>query len=274
MRKQFQHKSPPLVGPSRNSRANSFTRPYDPEKRCPVCHRDFPQMKGLLSHLSTSQSCKGYKKGKLRELDIPKSVENAEHEPPEEVPMDIDKSEEDAGGEWEWAEPGPESMAGIDVQSDTDDGPETSSADEQSDGNEEILDFAPMPANTASSPQNQVEEGEAGPSRVSNTHDLDDYVVEEHPQAGQVIRMGRILHEQWKGLVGEGVRGGAGGEGSSAMRGGLPSEANVYAPFASELDWKVARWAVQDGVGHGSFDRLLSIPGVGIHSFEETKIKS
>jgi hypothetical protein len=35
-----------------------------------------------------------------------------------------------------------------------------------------------------------------------------------------------------------------------------------FTPFASELDWRVARWAVQEGVGHKSFDRLMAIPGV------------
>ncbi|KAG1884783.1 hypothetical protein F4604DRAFT_1977115 [Suillus subluteus] len=35
-----------------------------------------------------------------------------------------------------------------------------------------------------------------------------------------------------------------------------------FAPFASELDWRIARWAVQEGIGHKSFDRLMAIPGV------------
>ncbi|KAG1717810.1 hypothetical protein EDB19DRAFT_1899784 [Suillus lakei] len=37
---------------------------------------------------------------------------------------------------------------------------------------------------------------------------------------------------------------------------------NKYAPFTSEIDWRVAQWAVVDGVGHNSLDRLLAIPGV------------
>ncbi|KAG1834650.1 hypothetical protein F4604DRAFT_1944865 [Suillus subluteus] len=45
------------------------------------------------------------------------------------------------------------------------------------------------------------------------------------------------------------------GEGSSAA-------VNRFAPFASELDWRVACWAIQDGIGHKSFDRLMAIPGV------------
>ena len=34
-----------------------------------------------------------------------------------------------------------------------------------------------------------------------------------------------------------------------------------YAPFVSELDWRVACWAIKDGPGQKAFDRLLSIPG-------------
>ncbi|TEB25366.1 hypothetical protein FA13DRAFT_1756601 [Coprinellus micaceus] len=37
---------------------------------------------------------------------------------------------------------------------------------------------------------------------------------------------------------------------------------NPYAPFTSELDWRVAQWAVKEKVGHSAFDRLLDIPGV------------
>ncbi|PPQ85135.1 hypothetical protein CVT25_004249, partial [Psilocybe cyanescens] len=48
----------------------------------------------------------------------------------------------------------------------------------------------------------------------------------------------------------------------------MPEEENTtigaskFFPFASELDWKVAQWAVMDGPGHNAFDRLLAIPGV------------
>ena len=35
-----------------------------------------------------------------------------------------------------------------------------------------------------------------------------------------------------------------------------------FFPFESELDWRVAQWAVKDGPGHNAFNRLLEIPGV------------
>lgn len=31
--------------------------------------------------------------------------------------------------------------------------------------------------------------------------------------------------------------------------------------FASELDWRIGRWAIQEGIRHKSFDRLMLIPG-------------
>ena len=37
---------------------------------------------------------------------------------------------------------------------------------------------------------------------------------------------------------------------------------NPFFPFASELDWRVAQWAVKDGPGHSAFNQLLEIPGV------------
>ncbi|KAF9470504.1 hypothetical protein BDN70DRAFT_762707, partial [Pholiota conissans] len=39
-------------------------------------------------------------------------------------------------------------------------------------------------------------------------------------------------------------------------------DGNPFAPFSSELDWRIAQWVVKDGIGHNSFNRLLEIPGV------------
>ncbi|KAJ8579868.1 hypothetical protein M405DRAFT_892879 [Rhizopogon salebrosus TDB-379] len=47
---------------------------------------------------------------------------------------------------------------------------------------------------------------------------------------------------------------------------GQPSSSyNTFAPFASELDWRVAHWAVSEGIGHKSFNRLMDIPGHLLH---------
>lgn len=37
-----------------------------------------------------------------------------------------------------------------------------------------------------------------------------------------------------------------------------------WAPFRSKLDWEIAKWAIEEGIGKGSIDRLLKIPGVRI----------
>jgi hypothetical protein len=50
-------------------------------------------------------------------------------------------------------------------------------------------------------------------------------------------------------------------DGDTVMEGDAV-EGNSYAPFASELDWQVAQWAVKETVAQSAFDRLLNIPGV------------
>lgn len=52
------------------------------------------------------------------------------------------------------------------------------------------------------------------------------------------------------------------GEGDSDA-GEEPQDAR-FRPFASELDWKIAQWAVADSSSHAAFDRFLSIPGVRV----------
>jgi hypothetical protein len=39
---------------------------------------------------------------------------------------------------------------------------------------------------------------------------------------------------------------------------------NPFHPFASQLDWEIARWANEDGPGQGAFTRLLNIDGVSL----------
>jgi hypothetical protein len=42
----------------------------------------------------------------------------------------------------------------------------------------------------------------------------------------------------------------------------LGSSGNIYAPFASKMDWEVARWAKLRGSGSTAFTDLLKIEGV------------
>ncbi|KAJ7661850.1 hypothetical protein B0H17DRAFT_849402, partial [Mycena rosella] len=80
-------------------------------------------------------------------------------------------------------------------------------------------------------------------------------VTDCHPTAATVIRMNENLHAKWKrsfGLVDL--------DGDIQM-GGAESP-NGFAPFSSELDWRIAEWVIKDDPGHKAFDRLLDIPGV------------
>jgi len=43
---------------------------------------------------------------------------------------------------------------------------------------------------------------------------------------------------------------------------GEESQENIYAPFASQLDWEVARWAKICGPSSNSFTELMAIDGV------------
>lgn len=43
---------------------------------------------------------------------------------------------------------------------------------------------------------------------------------------------------------------------------GEESQENLYAPFASQLDWEVARWAKIRGPGSTSFTELIALDGV------------
>jgi len=47
----------------------------------------------------------------------------------------------------------------------------------------------------------------------------------------------------------------------------LGSDTNPWAPFTSEIDWKVARWAKLRGPGSTAFSELLAIEGVSESSF-------
>ena len=95
--------------------------------------------------------------------------------------------------------------------------------------------------------------------------DEDPRVYEEDMSAGKVIAMAPNIVETWKAYFEEPnsaeVRMDVDGEeGEDSVN---TKEHNAqWRPFASELDWKVAMWAVREDVGQNSLNRFLSIPGV------------
>lgn len=108
--------------------------------------------------------------------------------------------------------------------------------------------------------QEEQENPVASPSRHRGAlaKEEDSWLTETHPTAGRVIRMEEMVHAKWRTQFGLGDRGEEAGSESSD-----DEDDTLFYPFASHLDWQVACWAVQEGIGHKAFDRLLAIPGVG-----------
>lgn len=99
-----------------------------------------------------------------------------------------------------------------------------------------------------------------GPKDLQLDDDDDERYVEEYEGAGRIVRMKPELHRLWQEKFGG--QQGREGEGGNTGAGASGGKDAFFAPFASELDWRVACWAVKDGIGHKSFDRFLAIPGV------------
>ncbi|THU83763.1 hypothetical protein K435DRAFT_620854, partial [Dendrothele bispora CBS 962.96] len=75
----------------------------------------------------------------------------------------------------------------------------------------------------------------------------------EYPDetAGAPVGMNGSIHERWRKLF---KREAASDEGEGV---GLE-----HHPFASELDWKLAQWALSEKISQRAFNRLLQIPEV------------
>ncbi|KIY64660.1 hypothetical protein CYLTODRAFT_327225, partial [Cylindrobasidium torrendii FP15055 ss-10] len=79
-----------------------------------------------------------------------------------------------------------------------------------------------------------------------------------HPTAGLTVQIEGGVRARWQALFGNAPT----GEDTTMDGTGSTDGHDLYAPFASKLDWEIARWMVQDGIGHSSFNRLLNIEGV------------
>ena len=101
--------------------------------------------------------------------------------------------------------------------------------------------------------------------------DEDSRVEEEDELNGRVIRMSPTVVETWKAFFGEDSepdedRMDVDGEDLEQPPEGGTEDNLKWKPFASELDWRVAMWVVQEEVGQNALNRLLSIPGVSVSS--------
>ncbi|KAG1892509.1 hypothetical protein F4604DRAFT_1566002 [Suillus subluteus] len=189
---------------------------------CPACHKRLRTTQGLATHLSTAKSCRWYKKGKLRALTLP-----GEFAVDEDVLMR------------EVNEPLPDGLEGQ-MEEEPDQVME--------DFHDRLFDLIPI-GNPSEHPRSP------NPSSA-----LDMRVEDVHPTAGKVIHMDETVHQIWRREFG-----GSDTNGDVVMEDlgeGTSMKTNMFAPFESELEWRVACWAIQDGIGHKSFDRLMAIPGV------------
>lgn len=85
---------------------------------------------------------------------------------------------------------------------------------------------------------------DAEPPRKRQRPDEPICVKDVHPTAGKVIETNEEIKKHWQ------------------PRTDNDGSANMFHPFVSELDWRVAEWFVEDGPGISALDRLLSIKGV------------
>lgn len=201
---------------------------------CPACDKPFRTEQGLNSHLTTSRSCSWYRRGKIADLqpwEDDADLIDEEQEPPFRPPQrDI-----------------PPDQA---IQYFDEDEPFYFFPDEPDEPVAEEGVAGPGPSTTAN--RNRTDH------RVLEDED-DERVEEIHPHAGKVIAMDRALVAKWRLYTGGGN---VDTDGDVEMSDMDQSTSNPYAPFASEIDWRVARWAVKDGPGHNALNRLLEIPGV------------
>ena len=202
------------------------------------CGRWFATAGSMNSHLTSARSCAWYIKGKLRDLAL-----NDAHDlnipappPPFEPQEDDDWGNNDPGQGDDWGNYDPEQDDDIDI----DFGPY---GDEFLPPNEPEVGVAGPGPQTA---ENRILQGAAKTRHPVLDDDDDAQVIQIDEDAGRIYRQDPPpKHFQ------------VDKDGDSLM-----DSDNLFFPFSSELDWRVAQWAIKDGPGHNAFNRLLEIPGV------------
>lgn len=192
------------------------------------CDRFFASEKALLIHLKKSRACSLYLKGKMRDLGDANDLE----------PILLQDMHQEEEMEFE------ESMESLGSHSWLDD-----ILDVQLGAYEDKLHFWPE----------NLEDTGAGPGpQTAANRILRHFVFDENEDERFVLNdrnSGKILrHESPPTYMT------LDDDGDTLM--GEGQESNPFSPFSSELDWRVAQWAVEDEPGHNAFNRLLEIPGV------------
>ncbi len=198
--------------------------------QCPACLRFFGTQQGINSHLSTTKSCKWYRKGNIRDL--------SDNIVPE---VEWDKALTGLGEE---RADMPFQSYGIDMGSlseaqdqDLFDNLASQQMDEYQLIPENVLQTLQHPQASGSQPLPQTQ-------HCSLDDEDDTRFTAEHPTTGAVLPATPD------------------GDGDIEMGDTTENNLNTFSPFSSELDWRIAEWAIKEKVGNSAIDRLLEIPGV------------
>lgn len=199
------------------------------------CGRYFNTIKSKNSHLTSAKSCSWYAKAKLRDLGV-NDVEDG-------VPLptliasdlEVQQHVEDPG----WQEYDPQHDPDVAMEF----GPYGEELQFLPVGPNEILD-----ENQLQTADNINFQGATHSRHAVLDDDDDERIIVVDEDAGRIFRKEappRYTEDR---------------EGDTLME--EDGEPNPFSPFSSELDWRVAHWAVKDGPGHNAINRFLEIPGV------------
>ena len=212
------------------------------------CGRYFQRLQSMNYHLLYARSCKYYMLGKFRawaEEDEDEDEESDHHQQPEDHP-DNHSDDDDEGDYNPMDDPDLHfTLSELDLDRD---------------------DSFLLPRY----PDRSTTEGVAGPGPQTAAHRLrqtaasyhvlddndgDDREITITKDAGKVRRKVSPPTLQFESKD-------ANGDATMQEPNEEPPSRSPFFPFTSELDWKVAQWAIKEDPGQNALDRLLSVPGV------------
>jgi hypothetical protein len=191
--------------------------------------------------MGQAKGCLWYRKGKLRDLGNPGTFE------PAVIPNTMVWEEQDV----EVGQP----------EEERDECEPDEVSDTWHQGLFDLIPVQPLPNPVPSRDDHEVgsEALIAGPSNRVQDVEEGRWVVVEHRTAGAIVREGEMEIQCWWRYILRLGQPTLDGDGDVEMLDGAPDR---FSPFTSEIEWRVSQWAIQDGIGQRSLDRLLSIPGV------------
>lgn len=218
---------------------------------CPCCFRTFKTTQGANAHISTSRSCRAYRKGKNPEepyvpfAELRQGEPQSGQSPPDPQPEVLDDSDSPGNFSGDFDEDIDDIAFDLPLELD----PWTLAPN---------IDQEPGPSSRT--PRTFRESSRISRSLVE-PEDLRHTV---HTPAAW--RAGHVFAVRKSGVR----KGETDVDGDAVMATEEEEEDEEegdsrYRPFSSELDWRIAQWAVADSASHAAFDRFLNIPGVSVH---------